>query len=159
MASLLDEDLMNVTDETILFDSVVFYLKRFNKVSNGDSLVLEGYYREPASKEDVYIFISKPGPGSPGSSKTRKILYVPKRYWEKKNYKGKYGYKTHGPYQKDYDYLNANYTRVCRSEKKPEITAREIIPREGWSWEYRYAKKSDKIGVTLNYIKEMSWVC
>ena len=112
MGSILDDCLMEVTDETILFDSVVIYLKQFNKVSCYDSLVLEGYYREPSKHEEVYIFISKPG-----TTKIRKILYVPKRYWDKKNYKGKYGYRTHGPYQKDYDYLNANYTRVCRSEK------------------------------------------
>lgn len=146
MGSILDDCLMEVTDETLLFDSVVSYLKQFNKVSCCDSLVLEGYYREPSKHEEVYIFISKPG-----TSKTRKILYVPKRYWDKKNYKGKYGYRTHGPYQKDYDYLNTNYTRVCRSEKSG------IIPQGEWSW--RYVKKSDKIGVTLNYIKEMSWVC
>ena len=146
MGSILDEDLMTITDETIWFDAVVSYLKQFNKVLNSDSLVLEGYYREPSKNEEVYIFISKPG-----SSKIRKILYVPKRYWDKKNYKGKYGYRTHGPYQKDYDYLNANYTRVCRSEKSG------LVPQGEWSW--RYVKKSDKIGVTLNYIKEMSWVC
>lgn len=145
MGSILDEDLMTITDETIWFDAVVSYLKQFNKVLNSDSLVLEGYYREPSKNEEVYIFISKPG-----SSKIRKILYVPKRYWDKKNYKGRYGYKTHGPYQKDYDYLNANYTRVCRSGKSG------LVPRGEWSW--RYVKKSDKIGVTLNYIKEMSWV-
>lgn len=145
MGSLLDEDLMTITDETIWFDAVVSYLKQFNKVLNSDSFVLEGYYREPSKNEEVYIFISKPG-----SSKTRKILYVPKRYWDKKNYKGRYGYKTHGPYQKDYDYLNANYTRVCRSEKSG------LIPQGEWSW--RHVNKSDKIGVTLNYIKEMSWI-
>lgn len=146
MGSLLDEDLMTITDETIWFDVVVSYLKQFNKVLNSDSLVLEGYYREPSKNEEVYIFISKPG-----SSKIRKILYVPKRYWDKRNYKGKYGYKTHGPYQKDYDYLNANYTRVCRSRKSG------LVPSGEWSWSC--VKKSDKIGVTLNYIKEMSWVC
>lgn len=147
MASLLDDCLMEVTDETLLFDSVVSYLKQFNKVYNSETLVSEGYYREPTKTEEVYIFISKPG-----STKTRRILYVPKRYWDKKNYKGKYGYKSHGPYQSDYEYLNKNYTRVCRSNEKSGL-----VPQGNLSW--RYVKKSDKIGVTLNYIKEMSWVC
>lgn len=146
MGSILSEDLLEVTDNTLEFDAVTSYLRQFNKVYDSETLVSEGYYREPSKYEEVYIFISKPG-----STNTRRILYVPKRYWDKKNYKGKYGYKSHGPYQSDYEYLNKNYTRVCRSDGKSGL-----VPYGERSW--RYVKKSDKIGVTLNYIKEMSWV-
>ena len=147
MATLLDDCLMEVTDETRLFDAVTSYLRQFNKVYSSEELVMEGYYREPAKNEEVYVFVSKPN-----TSKSRRILYVPKRYWDKKKYNGKYGYKSHGPFQNDYDYLNKNYTRVCRSDGKSGL-----VPQGEWSW--RYVKKSEKIGVTLNYIKEMSWVC
>ena len=146
--SILDEDIFKITDDTLIFDAVKFYLHQFNKVYSTDTLVWEGYYREPAKTEEVYIFVSRPK----NHSNIRRILFVPERYWVKKNNKNKYGYKTHGQYQCDYDYLNKNYTRVCRSKESV------IKNQDEWSWRYRYAKKSDKIGVTLNYIKEMSWV-
>lgn len=143
--SLLGEEIFEITDDSILFETVVMYLRTFNKVNPDEKIYLDGYYREPSETEEVYVFVSKPN-----SAKIRHILYVPKRYWDKKNYKGKYGYKTHGPYQKDYEYLNTNYTRVCRSEKSG------LVPQDNWSW--KYVKKSDKIGITLNYIKEMLWM-
>ena len=144
--SLLSEEKFEITDDSILFESVTMYLRMFNKVNPDEKMDSMGYYREPTKNEEVYVFVSRPN-----TSKTRYILYVPKRYWDKKNYKGKYGYKTHGPYQMDYEFLNKNYTRVCRSKENSGL-----VPRGEWSW--KYVNKSEKIGVTLNYIKEMSWM-